>query len=85
MGNRRRRERLARQARAVPLSGHQGCGCTGVVRLVYRAVCGSCGAFSEGEAVMPSNGAVGDVRDVFASCVCGGEAAGTGRVVEVLG
>ena len=27
---------------------YQGCGCTGVVRLVYRAVCRSCAACSEG-------------------------------------
>lgn len=53
--------------------------------MVYRAVCRSCGASSEGKAVMPAIGVVGDVREVMASCVCGGEAAGTGCVVDVLG
>lgn len=85
MGSRRRRQRVVEQARAVPLVGHSGCGCTGLARLVYRASCGDCGRTWDHEVVLPSNGGAGDVRDVFCSCPCGGDATGVGRIVELLG
>jgi hypothetical protein len=84
MGSRRRRQRLVEQARAVPLVGHQGCGCSGMVRLVYRASCRACGRAWDGEVVLPSSGGVGDERPVYASCECGAEASGVGRIVELL-
>ena len=77
---------MVEQARPVPLAAdaNSGCGCAGLVRLAYRASCPGCGAVWDAEAVLPSNGAVGDARPVFCSCECGGEAAGTGRIVELL-
>jgi hypothetical protein len=86
MGNQRRRQRLAERARAIPLAGErgQGCRCERLVRLAYRASCQACAAVWEAEVLIPSNGVVGDERPVFCSCACGGEAAGTGRIVELL-
>lgn len=84
MGNRARRARLARQARAVPLVTGCGCGCTAVGRVAFEVTCAACGRVSSGDVVMPTNGVVGDRREVFASCSCGTEAAGSGRIVELL-
>lgn len=84
MGSRRRRQRLVEQSRAVPLAGHAGCGCAGLVRLVYEAACLACGRTWQDQVVLPSNGGVGDQREVFCSCVCGAEASGIGRIVELL-
>ena len=84
MGSRRRRQRLVEQSRAVPLVGHGGCGCAGLVRLVYEVACGACGRTWQDQAVLTSSGAVGEQREVYCSCVCGAEASGTGRIVELL-
>lgn len=84
MGKRTRRDRLFREAGAVPLVARCGCGCSALGRIAYEVTCRQCGRRSGGELVMPTNGAVGDQREVYASCACGAEAAGTGRVVELL-
>lgn len=84
MGNRARRARLVREVRAVPVVPGCSCGCTAMGRVVFEVTCGDCGRTWSGELVMPTTGAVGDRREVFASCTCGAEAAGAGRIVELL-
>lgn len=84
MGNRARRARLVQQARAVPLLAGCGCGCSAVGRVAFELTCGNCGRSWSGDLVMPTNGVVGDMREVFAWCTCGVEAAGSGRIVELF-
>lgn len=84
MGNRARRARLAQQARAVPVISGCDCGCSAMGRVVFAVTCGACGRSWSGDLVMPTNGAVGDRREVFASCTCGVEAAGSGQIVQLL-
>lgn len=86
MGTRRRRQRLGERARALPLGElrGRGCLCCGLVRLAYSATCPVCASVWQDEVVIPSNGVVGDAREVLCSCACGGDAVGVGRIVELL-
>lgn len=68
----------------MPLVAGSGCGCSAMGRVAFEVTCGDCGRTWSGDLVMPTNGAVGDRREVFASCTCGAEAAGVGRIVELL-
>ncbi len=50
----------------------------------FDAVCAECGEHVRDRVVVPSSGQPGDMREVGASCRCGGDAVGTGVVVELL-
>lgn len=62
---------------------HGICGCHGGGNSGGRKDCRGDQSW-DGEVLIPSTGGLGDEREVFTSCLCGGDASGPGRVVEVF-
>jgi hypothetical protein len=58
--------------------------CGGVGLFVYRLTCSDCGEVQSGEVVMPTFLAPGAVTTMYGSCLCGAEAEGRARFVEML-
>jgi hypothetical protein len=84
MGNRRRRSQRRGAADQPAAAAGLSCGCSQLVVIDFQAVCADCGSPVRDRVVIPSSGRVGDTREVGASCACGGEAAGSGVIVEIL-
>lgn len=84
MGNRRRPRRPVGPAHDV---GHGGldCGCEQLVQMEMRVTCAACGRQWTDVAALPSSGGIGDEREVWASCACGGDAQGVGIITGVFG